>query len=104
MGDYFGAGIDDTHMKVRGAPVLDEPSHHIHQKMIADKLSVSELMASQIIALPPVVKVSHFRGILPVYLSQWAIVIQPAGAEKVSVCSEICVAFPGWCWALDILR
>ena len=24
MGDRFGVGIDDTHIKLRGAPVLDE--------------------------------------------------------------------------------
>ena len=52
-------GIDDTHMKLRGAPVLDEPALSAHQKMIADKLTVSELMTVAMIALPPVAKVSH---------------------------------------------
>lgn len=58
MGDKFGMGIDDTHMKLRGAPVLDEPALSAHQKMIADKLTVSELMTVSMIALPPVAKVS----------------------------------------------
>lgn len=50
-------GMDDTHMKLRGAPVLDEPDLSAHQKMIADKLTVSELMTVAMIALPPVAKV-----------------------------------------------
>lgn len=50
-------GIDDTHMKIRGAPVLDEPALSPHQKMIADKLAVSELMSMAVVALPPIVKV-----------------------------------------------
>ena len=57
MGDKFGMGIDDTHMKLRGAPVLDEPALSAHQKMIADKLTVSELMTVAMIALPPIAKV-----------------------------------------------
>lgn len=50
-------GMDDTHMKIRGAPVLDEPALSCHQKMIADKLAVSELMSMAVVALPPIVKV-----------------------------------------------
>ena len=50
-------GIDDTHMKIRGAPVLDEPALSPHQKMIADKLAVSELMSMAVVALPPICKV-----------------------------------------------
>ena len=57
VGDQFGMGIDDTHMKIRGAPVLDEPALSPHQKMIADKLAVSELMSMAVVALPPIVKV-----------------------------------------------
>lgn len=57
VGDKFGMGMDDTHMKLRGAPVLDEPALSAHQKMIADKLTVSELMTIAMIALPPVAKV-----------------------------------------------
>ncbi len=60
VADYFGAGIDDTHIKMRGAPVLEEPSLSSHQKMIADKLTVSELMTMAVVALPPVVKVRRF--------------------------------------------
>lgn len=58
VGDQFGMGMDDTHMKIRGAPVLDEPALSPHQKMIADKLAVSELMSMAVVALPPVVKVT----------------------------------------------
>ena len=62
VGDKFGMGIDDTHMKLRGAPVLDEPALSAHQKMIADKLTVSELMTVAMIALPPVAKVCHCQS------------------------------------------
>ncbi|KAK9790124.1 hypothetical protein WJX73_008199 [Symbiochloris irregularis] len=57
VGDWFGMGMDDTHIKMRGAPVLDEPALSPHSKMIADKLTVSELMSMAIVALPPVVRV-----------------------------------------------
>ena len=57
VADHFGAGIDDTHIKMRGAPVLEEASLSSHQKMIADKLSVSELMTMALVALPPVARV-----------------------------------------------
>ena len=113
VGDRYGVGIDDTHVRLRGAPVLDEPQLDVHQQvmvdgaglwvwaswycckhcwgssmwnlllpvfflvkvyfhpphlflppphaflrqMIDDKLSVSELMTTSLIALPPVVPV-----------------------------------------------
>eukprot|EP00884_Botryococcus_braunii_P006609 jgi/Botrbrau1/1594/Bobra.0185s0013.2 len=57
VGDMYGVGMDDTHVKIRGAPVLDEPALSAHQKMIADKLSVAELMSMAVVALPPVVLV-----------------------------------------------
>lgn len=56
-------GMDDTHLKLRGAPVLDEPALSSHQKMIADKLTVSELMTVAMIALPPVVKVAFSASV-----------------------------------------
>lgn len=31
VGDRFGVGIDDTHIKLRGAPVLDEAALDAHQ-------------------------------------------------------------------------
>ena len=49
-------GMDDTTVKLRGAPVLDEPALSAHSKMIADKLTVSELMSMAVVALPPVVR------------------------------------------------
>ena len=57
VGDKFGHGIDDTHIKVRGAPVLEEPALDAYQKMIADKLTTAELMTTAVVALPPVVRV-----------------------------------------------
>ena len=48
VGDCFGVGIDDTHIKIRGAPVLDEASLDAHQKMIADKLQVRAREGSRV--------------------------------------------------------
>eukprot|EP01025_Chloroclados_australasicus_P012437 TRINITY_DN1572_c0_g1_i2.p1 TRINITY_DN1572_c0_g1~~TRINITY_DN1572_c0_g1_i2.p1 ORF type:complete len:958 (-),score=133.08 TRINITY_DN1572_c0_g1_i2:534-3407(-) len=58
VGDRFGYGIYDTHIKIRGSPLLDEYHLDPHQKMIADKIKVSEVASQQVIVLPPVVKVS----------------------------------------------
>lgn len=57
-------GIDDTHIKLRGAPVLDEAALDAHQKMIADKLSVAELMTEGVTALPPLLPVAHLIDVL----------------------------------------
>ncbi len=32
VGDRYGVGIDDTHVRLRGAPVLDEPALDVHQQ------------------------------------------------------------------------
>lgn len=53
----YGVGMDDTVVKIRGAPVLDEPALSAHQKMIADKLTIAELMSMAVVALPPLVVV-----------------------------------------------
>lgn len=62
--DHFGLGIDDTHIKLRGAPVLDEAALDCHQKMIADKLTIAELMTSGVTVLPPVAPVSDVIDVL----------------------------------------
>ena len=33
VGDRYGVGIDDTHVRLRGAPVLDEPLLDVHQQV-----------------------------------------------------------------------
>jgi hypothetical protein len=33
VGDRYGVGIDDTHVRLRGAPVLDEPALDVHQQV-----------------------------------------------------------------------
>eukprot|EP01025_Chloroclados_australasicus_P045910 TRINITY_DN5061_c0_g1_i3.p1 TRINITY_DN5061_c0_g1~~TRINITY_DN5061_c0_g1_i3.p1 ORF type:complete len:975 (-),score=102.89 TRINITY_DN5061_c0_g1_i3:1065-3989(-) len=58
VGDALNYGIYDTHIKLRGTPLLDEFQLEAHQRMLADKLQVGELVPNQrIIALPPVVPV-----------------------------------------------
>lgn len=32
VGDRYGVGIDDTHVRLRGAPVLDEPALDVYQQ------------------------------------------------------------------------
>ena len=64
VGDLFGAGVDDTHVKIRGAPVLDEPGLTARQKMVADKLTVGELAAAPVVVLPPVVPVARLLAVL----------------------------------------
>ena len=64
-GDALGVdGIDDTHLKLRGAPVLDEPALTARQKMVADKLTVGELAAAPVVALPPVVAAGRLLEVL----------------------------------------
>jgi hypothetical protein len=81
VGDQWGMGVDDTHMKIRGAPVLDEPALSPHQKMIADKLAVSELMSMAIVALPPIVKV-HCTCVVHLTLASAALEVSHAVRSK----------------------
>ena len=59
IGDKYSHGIYDTHIKIRGAPFLEEheltgPAH--------DKLRVSEVMADRLVTLRPVMKAREGRG------------------------------------------
>ena len=56
-GDAWGPSIYDVHVRIRGTPVLGEPGVDARQRMAADKLSVGELAATQVTALPPVLRV-----------------------------------------------
>lgn len=40
VGDRYGVGIDDTHVRLRGAPVLDEPALDVHQQVRTPALSI----------------------------------------------------------------
>ena len=93
VADYFGAGIDDTHIKMRGAPVLEEPSLSSHQKMIADKLTVSELMTMAVVALPPVVKVrcpQIHDAFLPMFDHVCALKLQYESPFSSLICLHLC--------------
>ena len=57
-GDAWGPSIYDVHVRIRGTPVLGEPGADARQRMAADKLSVGELAATQVAALPPVLRVA----------------------------------------------
>ncbi|KAK9808763.1 hypothetical protein WJX72_003174 [[Myrmecia] bisecta] len=57
VGDSMTYSIYDVQIKIRGAPVLLEASLESHQRMVADKLTVSELATTQLVAVPPVMPV-----------------------------------------------
>lgn len=52
VGDMINLGIYDTHIKIRGAPLLEENGLNPEQKMLMDKLKVDELMVDEIVTLP----------------------------------------------------
>ena len=54
IGDKYSMGIYDTHIKIRGAPFLDEPEH---AGVAVDKLKVAEVMADSLVTLRPVMRV-----------------------------------------------
>jgi chloride channel 7 len=64
VGDRFGVGIDDTHVRLRGAPVLQEPGLELEQQLIDDKLTAAELATGSLITLPPVVSVNRLIQVL----------------------------------------
>ncbi|DBA70944.1 TPA: hypothetical protein ACH3X2_011387 [Trebouxia sp. C0005] len=64
VGDSVSMGVYDLHIKIRGAPVLLEAALESHQRMVSDKLSVGELMTTQMTALEPVMLVSKLEGVL----------------------------------------
>lgn len=64
VGDYFGLGIYDTHIEIRGAPVLEEPGFRYEEQMVHDKLMVKDLMSEEMVFLTPVIKLSELAEIL----------------------------------------
>ena len=61
IGDKYSMGIYDTHIKIRGAPFLDEPEH---AGVAVDKLKVAEVMADSLVTLRPVMRVSELVEVL----------------------------------------
>jgi hypothetical protein len=57
-------GIYDTHIKLRGSPVLEEPGLDFHQNFIFEKLQVEDMMRSKVLALPPIVPVQAVLQVL----------------------------------------
>ena len=69
-----GRGVVLTH----AGPLQTEASLESHQRMVADKLSVSELMTTQLVALEPVMRVRPAPGqLLPPWALQCASPCQP---------------------------
>jgi chloride channel 7 len=61
VGDKFSHGIYDTHIKIRGAPFLEEPEL---AGPTGDKLRVNEIMARTMITIKPRMRVRDLIGIL----------------------------------------
>ena len=74
VGDYFGLGIYDTHIKIRGAPLLTEQNLELEQMIVTDKLRAKDLMARDIISMLPQMRVrdvlqmlhDHIHGAFPI--------------------------------------
>ena len=61
VGDRFSHGIYDTHIKIRGAPFLEEPEL---AGPTGDKLRVNEVMSKTMITIKPRMRVRDLIGIL----------------------------------------
>jgi len=61
VGDRFSHGIYDTHIKIRGAPFLEEPEL---AGPTGDKLRVNEVMAKTMVTIKPRMRVRDLIGIL----------------------------------------
>eukprot|EP00958_Prasinococcus_capsulatus_P004904 scaffold451_cov365-Prasinococcus_capsulatus_cf.AAC.35 len=57
VGDMFTPGIYDLHIKLKGAPLLEEFGLNGHHKMKAERLKVSDVMAESMVVLPAQVSV-----------------------------------------------
>ena len=64
VGDRLTLGIYDTHIKIRGAPMLEEAGLSAHHRMISEKLDAAELMSDELVAVPPVAPVARLVGVL----------------------------------------
>ena len=61
IGDKYTLGIYDTHIKIRGAPFLEEPEL---AGPCGDKLRVSEVMSDDLVTLEPIMRVSELLKVL----------------------------------------
>ncbi|CAD7699480.1 unnamed protein product, partial [Ostreobium quekettii] len=64
VGDSLGMGIYDTHIELRGVPLLNEDSQDYDSRMVHDELAVSELMSSEMVLVPPVIRVGDIVSTL----------------------------------------
>ena len=61
VGDRYSHGIYDTHIKIRGAPFLEEPEL---AGPTGDKLRVNEVMSDELVTLQPVMPIQDLLRIL----------------------------------------
>ena len=67
VGDYFNLGIYDTHIKIRGAPLLTEANLELEQTIVTDKLRARDLMAQDIVTFEPQMRVKDVLRMLRNY-------------------------------------
>lgn len=58
VGDSIGMGIYDTHIELRGVPLLNEDSQDYDSRMVHDELTVAELMSGDMVCVPPIMRIS----------------------------------------------
>ena len=61
MGDRYGHGIYDTHIKIRGAPFLEEPEL---AGPTGDKLRVTDVMSDDLATIKPVMPIADLLEVL----------------------------------------
>ena len=64
VGDRLTLGIYDTHIKIRGAPLLEEAGLSAHHRMVSEKLDAAELMSDELVAVPPIAPVERLVSVL----------------------------------------
>lgn len=59
VADLFGRGLFETYLELSCVPILEEPMTSSSISSITNQLSVADVMAQGVTALPPVIAVSE---------------------------------------------
>ena len=52
VGDFFNEGIYDTHIHIRGAPLLEESGLSSSHRMITEKVTIGDVAKKELVVLP----------------------------------------------------
>ncbi|QDZ22769.1 chloride channel protein [Chloropicon primus] len=64
VGDFFNEGIYDTHIHIRGAPLLEESGLSSSHRMITEKVSIGDVAKKELVVLPSKIQVRSLVEIL----------------------------------------